>query len=167
MANNYPQFVAEITFLSAENLKKPSFALLSRRLRPIISISISKFNGNNPRADYKGDVLTLDDKFLVPIEANFFANRCSRIHLQLHTTWLLGRQAQLGWCWIGADDIGAPPVGSVRYLSYRLRSKDGTKGNGIVNLKLKLDSYGCPANSRQEVSPRSNYAHRINWPEES
>ncbi|XWS48958.1 hypothetical protein CRYUN_Cryun13aG0122100 [Craigia yunnanensis] len=150
MADNYPQpqFVMEITVLSAENLKKPaSCGLFSRRLRTFISIT--KFNGdNNPRADCKGDVgnFNFGDRFLVYIESNFFANNSS-ICLKLHTKRLLGRQAQLGWCYIPAVDIGAPPVGSVRHLSYKLRTKDGSLSHGIVDLQVKLESYGCLVHS--------------------
>ena len=154
MADNYtqPRFVMEIKVLSAENLKKPaSSGLLSRRSRTLISIT--KFNGdNNSWADCKGEVenSTFGDRFLVPIESNFFANN-SCIYLKLHTRSFLGRQAQLGWCFIPAADVGAPPVGSVRYLSYKLRAEDGSRGHGIVDLQVKLESYGCLVHSGEEV----------------
>ncbi|XWS61814.1 hypothetical protein CRYUN_Cryun07bG0157600 [Craigia yunnanensis] len=153
MADNYPppQFVMEIKVLSAENLKKPaSGGPLSRRSRTFISIT--KFNGDNSGTDCKGEVenSTFGDRFLVPIESNFFANN-SCIYLELHTKRLLGHQAQLGWCLIPAVDIGAPPVGSVRYLSYKLRAKDGSRGHGIVNLHVKLESYGYLVHSGEEV----------------
>ena len=77
MADNYtqPEFVMEITVLSAENLNKSaSCGLLSRRLRPFISINNS--NGDNPRSDckYDDEKFTFGDKFLVPIKSDFFAN---------------------------------------------------------------------------------------------
>lgn len=167
MANNYsqpqPQFVMEIKILSASNLKKPaSCCLLSerRRLRTrSSSISITKFNGDNNnllRADYKSsDVenVSFGDKHFVTIEADFFTtNSC--MYLQLHTKRrLLGRRkVQLGWCHIPAADIGAPPVGSVRHLRYKLRAKDGSMSQGIVDLQVKLESYGCRVQSGpQEV----------------
>ncbi|XVF13186.1 hypothetical protein REPUB_Repub08aG0186300 [Reevesia pubescens] len=134
MADNYPQpqFVLEITVLSADNhVNKPaaSCGLFSRNLRPFFSIT--KFNGdNNPPAGCEGDDenFTLGEKFLLPIESNFFANGYSCICLRLYTKRILGRQAQLGWCRIPAADIGAPPVGSVRHLSYKLLAKDGSRG---------------------------------------
>ncbi|XVF10657.1 hypothetical protein REPUB_Repub07fG0201200 [Reevesia pubescens] len=152
MADKYPQlqFEMEITVLSAENIKKPvsCCGFLSRRLTPFISIT--KFNGENNLCVGDVENFTFGDRFLVPIESNFFANN-SCIYLQLHTKRLLGRQAQLGWCQIPAADIGEPPVGSVRHLSYKLRGKDGSMGNGIVDLEVKLESYGCLVHSGQEV----------------
>ncbi|XWS38402.1 hypothetical protein CRYUN_Cryun19dG0128000 [Craigia yunnanensis] len=150
MADNYtqPEFVMEITVLSAENLNKPaSCGLLSRRLRPFISITNS--NGHNPLADCKCDdeKFTFGEKFIVPIEFNFFTNIYSYLCLHIYTKSVLGRQAELGWCRIPATDIGAPPVGSTRHLSYKLLAKDGSKGHGIVNLEVKLLSYGCLMNS--------------------
>ncbi|OMO79440.1 hypothetical protein CCACVL1_13669 [Corchorus capsularis] len=152
MANNYPQFVAEMTVLSTENLKKPSFTLLPRRrlLRPFISF-ISTSNGNN---SHKGDnqkYYTFGDHCYVPIEANFFTNIHSCIYVQLHTKSLLGRRVQLGCCRIPAADIGAIQVGSLRHLSYKVWAKDKSHGHGIVNLKLKLDNYGSQVHSCQEV----------------
>ncbi|XVF51537.1 hypothetical protein PTKIN_Ptkin04bG0192700 [Pterospermum kingtungense] len=160
MADNYPQpqFVMEITVLSAENLKKPASAaccLLSRR-RFRTFITITKFNASNNhlRAEYcKGDVenISFGDKSLVSIESDFFASN-SCIYLQLHTKRALGGQAQLGWCHIPAADIGAPPVGSVRHLRYKLRAKDGSMGQGIVDLQVKLENFGCQLHSSgQEV----------------
>lgn len=31
------------------------------------------------------------------------------------------------------------PAGNVRHLSYRLRDRDGTRGNGVVNIAVKLE----------------------------
>ncbi|KAK8533149.1 hypothetical protein V6N13_046311 [Hibiscus sabdariffa] len=133
-----PQFVMELTALSAENLKKPaSCGPFSRHSRP--SLYITRFNGDNNLSHN----FTFGDRFLVPIDSNFFANN-SNLLLQLHTKTLLGRQVLLGWCQIPAADIGEPPVGSVRHLSYKLRGRDGSMGNGIVDLQVKLESYGRP-----------------------
>ncbi|XWS49899.1 hypothetical protein CRYUN_Cryun12cG0042500 [Craigia yunnanensis] len=122
MADNYtqPEFVMEIRVLSAENRNKPAFCgLLSRRLTPFISITNS--NGDNPRDDSKCDdeKFTFDDKFVVPIKSNFFANMDS------------------------SADIGTPPVGSTRHLSYKLLAKDGSMDHETVNLEVKLQSCGC------------------------
>ncbi|XVE57835.1 hypothetical protein DITRI_Ditri04bG0122200 [Diplodiscus trichospermus] len=157
MADNYPhpQFVMEFTVLSAEKLKKPSSRDLFSFSRPSTTfISITKLNGDNySLADYckpDSENFTFGDKVFVSIESDFFANN-SCIYLKLYTKKLLGDQAQLGWCRIPAADIGAPPVGSVRHLSYKLRDKDGSMGHGIVDLQVKLESYGCPVHSGQEV----------------
>lgn len=53
----------------------------------------------------------------------------------------MGR-VQLGWCQIPANDIGFPPASSARFLSYRLRARDGSRTNGIVNLSVKLENLG-------------------------
>ncbi|TYG77373.1 hypothetical protein ES288_D03G189500v1 [Gossypium darwinii] len=170
MADNcsLPQFVMELTVLPIENLKKQaSCGLFTRHLR--LHISLTKFNGVKNLCEGNAEKSTFGESFVVPIESTFFANN-SYINLQLHTKRLLGRKDLLGWCQIPAADIGEPPVGSVRYLSYKLRGKYGSRGNKIVDLRLKLKSYGCPMHAGQEVIgtpvvaryPPSNYACQIN-----
>lgn len=50
-------------------------------------------------------------------------------------------ESQLGWCQIPAADIldGFSPAGNMRHLSYRLRDRDGTRGQGIVNVAVRLE----------------------------
>ncbi|KAK5847108.1 hypothetical protein PVK06_003410 [Gossypium arboreum] len=151
MADNcsLPQFVMELRVLPIKNLKKQgSCGLFTRHLRH--HISLTKFNGVNNLCEGNVEKSTFGESFVVPIESNFFANN-SYISLQLHTKRLLGRKDLLGSCQIPAADIGEPPVGSVRYLSYKLKGKDGSRGNRIVDLQLKLESYGCPVYTGQEV----------------
>lgn len=47
----------------------------------------------------------------------------------------------MGWCQIPVQDFagGMLPAGNVRHLSYRLRDRDGTRGNGVVNIAVKLE----------------------------
>ncbi|XWS38403.1 hypothetical protein CRYUN_Cryun19dG0128100 [Craigia yunnanensis] len=147
------QYTLEMTVVSAQGLKNTSSSLFSHRLRPFITITT--FPPHPPcdptdhkrrrhvfqtRVDDQGGVNpTWGDKFDVPIDDTFFANRYSCIYLQLFTKRLIAGQAQLGWCQIPAADIGLPPVGSVRQLSYRLRAEDGTRTRGVVNVAVKLE----------------------------
>lgn len=155
--NSQQQFTLEITVVSAQGLKNTSF-LFTHRLRPFISITtfpppleaadFKSCRGFKTRVDNQGGVNpTWGDKFHVPIHHTFFANRYSCIYLQLFTKRLISGKAQLGWCQIPAADIGLPPVGSVRQLSYRLRGADGTRTHGVVNVAVKLEVHSsdtCP-----------------------
>ncbi|XVF52838.1 hypothetical protein PTKIN_Ptkin05aG0050900 [Pterospermum kingtungense] len=147
-SSSQPQFTLEMTVVSAHGLKNASSFLFSHRLRPFITITT--FPPHPPknrrpcvfqtRVDDEGGVNpSWGDKFHVPIDDTFFANRYSCVYLQLFTKRLIAGQALLGWCQIPAADIGLPPVGSVRQLSYRLRAADGTRTQGIVNVALKLE----------------------------
>ncbi|MBA0609583.1 hypothetical protein Godav_021612 [Gossypium davidsonii] len=148
--NNQQQFTLEMTVVSAQGLKNTSSFLFTHRLRPFITITtfpppleaadLKSCRGFQTRVDDQGGVNpTWGDKFHVPIHHTFFANRYSCIYLQLFTKRLISGKAQLGWCQIPAADIGLPPVGSVRQLSYRLREADGTRTHGVVNVAVKLE----------------------------
>ncbi|KAE8681314.1 hypothetical protein F3Y22_tig00111330pilonHSYRG00040 [Hibiscus syriacus] len=143
--NSERQFTLEMTVVSAQGLKNPSSFLFSHRVRPFITITtFPPLNaaGFQTRVDDKGGVNpTWGDKFHVPIHHNFFANRYSCVGLHLFTKRLIGGQALLGWCHIPAADIGMPPVGSVRQLSYRLRAADGTRTHGVVNVRVRLEGH--------------------------
>ncbi|KAK9927303.1 hypothetical protein M0R45_024494 [Rubus argutus] len=118
MKHNTHQLVMEITVLSAQGLKNS--AHFSQKLDP-----------SSP------------SPLLHPLihHASFFSNRYSCINLQLYTKRLIMGRAQLGWCQIPAYDIvGFPSTGAVKYLSYRLRARDGTRTHGIVNVAVKLEN---------------------------
>lgn len=149
----------EITVISAEGLKASSSIPFSQRLRPFITLTTvpptSPYRQSNggkhchvykTRVDDRGGVNpTWGDKFHVPIDSAFLTNRRSSIYLQLYTKRLVLGQTQLGWCQIPAHDIGFPPAGTVRYLSYRLRARDGSRTHGILNLAIRfegLDNHG-------------------------
>ncbi|KAK8690953.1 hypothetical protein V6N13_074477 [Hibiscus sabdariffa] len=158
--NREQQFTLEVTVVSAQGLKTPSSFLFSHRLRPFITITTFPPNasgsknrhGFQTRVDDQGGVNpTWGDKFHVPIHHNFFAKRYSCIYLHLFTKRLVVGQAQLGWCQIPAADIGLPPVGSVRQLSYRLRAADGTRTHGVVNVAVKLGGHIHSGNTCQTV----------------
>lgn len=161
LVSSQPQFSLEMTVVSAQGLKSTASSLFSHRLRPFITITTlpapphpvtstttchAASTDHDPchvfqtRVDDEGGVSpSWGDKFHVPIDDTFFANRYSCVYLRLFTKRLIAGKALLGWCQIPAADIGLPPVGSVRQLSYRLRAADGTRTQGIVNVALKLE----------------------------
>ncbi|XWS61813.1 hypothetical protein CRYUN_Cryun07bG0157500 [Craigia yunnanensis] len=162
--NSQQQFSLEMTVVSAQGLKNTSSSLFSHRIRPFITITTfpphlpcNATDNKRPhvfqtRVDDQGGVNpTWGDKFHVPIDDTFFANRYSCIYLRLFTKRLIAGQAQLGWCQIPAADIGLPPVGSVKQLSYRLRAGDGTRTQGVVNVSLKLEGF-VPATIHDQLS---------------
>ncbi|XP_044485856.1 uncharacterized protein LOC123211296 [Mangifera indica] len=141
----------EITVLSAQGLKNSSSTLFSNRVRPFINIttySPTTTSGGDKqchvyktRVDDEGGVNpTWGDRFHLPTDNTFFTNRYSCIYLQVYTKRLIAGQTLLGWCQVPVNDIGFPSVGSVRYLSYRLRDRDGSRGQGVVNLAVKLEN---------------------------
>ncbi|WCJ26205.1 hypothetical protein M5689_008040 [Euphorbia peplus] len=150
----------EITVLSAQGLKSSSSSPFSGRLRPFITIttypaatpSDGDKNGHmyTTRIDEQGGVNPKwNDKFHVPIEPSFFANRYSSICLELYTKRLIMGKLFLGWCQIPVTDLGFPaPEDAVRFLNYRLRDRDGTRGHGIINLAIKLTGFQPVAGDR-------------------
>ncbi|XP_028800669.1 uncharacterized protein LOC114755940 [Neltuma alba] len=137
----------EITVLSVESLHRhssPCTALFSASVTP--SVRLTKMapptNGNKPSHVYTSDV---NHKFRVSVDSTFFSDRYSSLHLQLYAKRRLLGRTQLGWCLIPVTDIGFLPSGSVRYLSYRLRDKDGCRGHGIVNLSIRLEGVAPPS----------------------
>ncbi|GKV23077.1 hypothetical protein SLEP1_g32855 [Rubroshorea leprosula] len=149
-SHQQPQFIIEITILSAEGLKNTSSALFSHRLRPFVTISTvlpapsdrdNNRHSYQTRVDDSGGVNpTWGDKFRVPVDSTFFANRYSCIYLQLYTKRLISGKTLLGWCHIPVSDIGVPPAGSLQHRSYRLRARDGSRGPGTLNVSVKLES---------------------------
>ncbi|KAL7608413.1 hypothetical protein Lser_V15G09835 [Lactuca serriola] len=146
----------EMTVISAQGLKKTSTlsSLFSHHLRPFIILTTtppSSSGGVNQShvytttVDHEGGVNpTWGDKFDLSnvIDSSFFSHKYSYIYLQLYTNRLLLGPRFLGWCGIPASDIadGFSPAGTARQLSYRLRKKDGSRGHGVVNVVVKLDS---------------------------
>lgn len=135
-----PPYVAEITVVSAEGLMPFSsvFSLRRRRLRPFITLSTVA-----PRVHYKTSVASVDyptwgdASFRIPFD--IFPDG-SFVFLRLFTERLFLGPALIGWCRVPAADVGQPPVGPVRHLSYRLRDRDGSRSRVIVNLAVKLES---------------------------
>lgn len=163
---NRQLFTLEITVISAEGLKPSCSILFSNRLRPFITLTTlsapapsNHVNGYeephayHTRVDGQGGINPKwGDKFVISLNSNFFANTYSCIYLRVYTKRLIAGQTQLGWCQIPAHDIGLPPVGSVRYLSYRLRSRDGSKTRGVLNLSVKLEDLANTSCSQGMIS---------------
>ena len=82
---------------------------------------------------------TWDHKFRVPVDPTFFSDGYSCLHLQIFTKRRIVGPAQIGWCLIPPSDIGLIPPGCVRYLSYRLRARDGSRGHAIINISVRLE----------------------------
>ncbi|KAL7188819.1 hypothetical protein ACSBR1_038636 [Camellia fascicularis] len=166
LKNTSPQnFTMEVTVISAEGLEKTSSSVsalfFSRRLRPFVTLTLPPFscsttttttntNGDKlshvykTRIDDQGGINpTWGDKFHIPInDSTFFHQRhYSFIYLQLYNKHVMVGQTQLGWCQIPAADIldGLSPAGTIRRLSYRLRSRDGSRAHGVVNVAVKLE----------------------------
>ncbi|KAA8517134.1 hypothetical protein F0562_017427 [Nyssa sinensis] len=145
----------EIAVISAQGLKKHSpSTLFSHRLRSFITLSTAppyscrlanedkRSHLYKTKVDDEGGINpTWGDKFQLPIDATFLCQRHSCLYLQLYTKRLMMGQTRLGWCQIPAADVvdGLLPVGSVRHLSYRLREGDGSRGQGVVNIAVKLE----------------------------
>ncbi|KAK6117093.1 hypothetical protein DH2020_049138 [Rehmannia glutinosa] len=151
MQHNHQHPLLEITIISAQHLMRTTTLAFSRRIRPFITLSAASttttssnkhVNMYKTRVDDGGGLNpTWGDKFQLPFDHIFFDQRYPGIYLQLYTKHLLMGQTQLGWCLIPAADIvnQFSPVGSTRFLSYRLRTRDGSRGHGIVNVAVRLD----------------------------
>ncbi|GFP85162.1 bon1-associated protein 2 [Phtheirospermum japonicum] len=125
--------------------------LFSRRIRPFITLtSASNTTATTrkhvkiykTRMDDKGGVNpTWGDKFRLPFDQFLVNQRYQGVYLHLYTKHLLMGKTQLGWCLIPATDIvnQFSQVGSTQFLSYRLRARDGSRGNGIVNVAVRLE----------------------------
>lgn len=119
LKQNQQPFILEITVLSAEGLNTNcSSTLFSRRIRPFITFTTvppSPYNhhmmtmSSSSKGDKKCHVYRTrvddeggtnpkwGDKFDVPLDHTFFANRYSTIHLQLYTKRLIvGRPNWVG-----------------------------------------------------------------------
>lgn len=153
--NNHQPLIMEITILSAEGLKNTSSGLFSYRIRPFITLNTVPTTSYKPidgdkhgrvyktRVDDEGGVNpSWGDKFTLQLEPTFFTQRYSSIHLQIYNKHVTVGKSRLGWCQIPASDItqGLPPVGSVRRLSYRVRTRDGSRGEGVINVAVRLES---------------------------
>lgn len=148
--------ILEISVLSVEGLHRytcsPFTALFCNPIASFITLTkIPHTDGDKPSHVCSSKVPTWDHKFRVPVDSTFFSDRYSSLQLQLHVKRRIVGQAQLGWCLIPASDIGFLPSGSLRYLSYRLRDKDGSRGHGIINLCVRLEGMVPSADARQTV----------------
>lgn len=141
-----PLMMLEITVLSAEGLKTSS-SIFSKRIRPFITVTVdhrkdSQLVSFQSREDDEGGANpTWGDKFCLPLSSTFFTHHeHSSVCLQIYTKRLMAGKSHLGWCQIPAADVleGFFPMGSVRHLSYRLRERDGTRGQGVVNVAVRI-----------------------------
>ncbi|XP_030475258.2 BON1-associated protein 2-like [Syzygium oleosum] len=135
----------EITVISARGLKNPTLnALFSRRLNPFATLAASPSSCRQAHAtsvDRRGGTSpTWNEKFRLSVDPAFFADIRSSVSLAVRARRRGGGEALLGCCQIPATDILSPaaPAGSVGFLSYRLRDRDGTRGHGTVDVSVRV-----------------------------
>ncbi|KAG4972951.1 hypothetical protein AAZX31_11G025300 [Glycine max] len=128
----------EICVVSAEGLKQQSSSYFSC-IRPFITLTKLPAHMVYHHYDEGG---TGEQVFRVPVDPTFFSDTYSRLHLQLYNKRRFAGLTQLGSCLIPPSDIALQPYHSVRYLSYRLRAKDGSRTHLTVNLSIRL--HGSP-----------------------
>ncbi|XP_061337283.1 uncharacterized protein LOC133284301 [Gastrolobium bilobum] len=120
----------EIVVVSAEGLDKYSSS--SSYFITLVKLP------NHAVCQHDGGGGTREHMFRVPVDPTFFSDRHSCLHLQLYNKRRIVGPTQLGWCLIPVTDIGLLPHDSVRYLSYRLRTRDGSRSHVIINLSVRL-----------------------------
>ncbi|MED6216646.1 hypothetical protein PIB30_009534 [Stylosanthes scabra] len=132
--------VLEISVISIEGLNNYT-SLLSPTIRPFITITRLPTQTHLATVENGGRFgLGLGPTpFRVTVDQSFFTDGYSCLHLQLFNKRRIVGPAQLGWCVIPPSDIGLLPPTSVSYLSYRLRATDGSRGQAIINISVRLD----------------------------
>lgn len=152
-------FTVELTVVSAEGLDAAAAPISCcpfprrRRLRPFASVTTTPPDLWRPEHDVspvQEYVTGVDSRgrenpswgkeFPIPVGPDFFANAHSCLYLCVYDSRSrAGGQVLLGWCRIPVEDFGVPPTGAVRQLSYRLKERDGTRGQGIVNVAVRVE----------------------------
>lgn len=139
----------EVTVISAQGLRSKTNLLCSRRIRPFTTLS-SNINGNKHYQVYKTKVdnhgganPAWGDKFQLPVDKVTFEYIniiSSYVYLEVFTKRLVAGQSPLGWCQIPVTDIVNElyPNDGIRKLSYQLRNRDGSRGQGVINIEVKL-----------------------------
>lgn len=130
-----PPPVLDITVTSLQGLNNYT-SFLNPTIKPFITLTtLPPTASTSAFLDH-----TQNLKLRLALDPTFFSDMRSCLHLQLFTKRRIMGPAQLGWCVIPAHDIGVLPSSSVRYLSYRLRGRDGARGHVIVNLSVTLEN---------------------------
>lgn len=145
----WPFVTMDVTIVSAQGLRSRTNLFSSRGIRPFTTLS-TNINGvkhlhvyRTKVDNYGGANPAWGDKFQLPVdEATFnYSNVISSyIYLEVFTKRLVAGQSTLGWCQIPVTDIVNEffPKDGVRQLSYQLRNRDGSRGQGVVNIEVKL-----------------------------
>ncbi|KAI3414673.1 C2 domain-containing protein, partial [Psidium guajava] len=154
-------------------LKNPTLnALFSRRLKPFATLTATPSRSPGQAHATSVDPLggsspTWNEKFRLWVDPAFFADHRSSVWLAVRARRLGGGEALLGWCQIPAGDILSPaaPAGSVGFLSYRLRDRDGTRGHGTVNVAARVAvEEGWVASRDTRPSRADAWPTAIGWP---
>lgn len=158
----------EITIISAEGLNKYT-SYFNPTIKPFVTITKLPATATQmvsmSSVEHGGGGI-LNHKFRVPVDHSFFQDLYSCLYLQLFTKRRIVGPAQLGWCLIPASDIGFLSPGSVRYLSYRLRAKDGSRGHAVINISVRLEGHvhvnvNVPPWLSTSVSPTVDTCHTV------
>lgn len=144
-----PVVTMEVTVISAQGLRRKTNLFSSRRIRPFTTLS-TNINGNKHHHVYRTKVdnhgganPTWGDKFQLPVDKVTFDYSyivSSYLYLEVFTKSLVAGQSPLGWCQVPVTDIVNDffPKDGIRQLSYQLRNRDGSRGQGVVNIEVKL-----------------------------
>ncbi|KAL8106728.1 hypothetical protein AgCh_023474 [Apium graveolens] len=144
-----PVVTMEVTIISAQGLRNRKSLFSSRRIRPFTSLS-TNINGNKHYHVYRTQVdnhgganPTWGDKFQLAVDKVTFEYSniiSSFVYLEVFTKGLVAGQSPLGWCQIPVTDIVNElyPKDGIRKLSYQLRNRDGSRGQGVINIEVKL-----------------------------
>ncbi|XP_058731945.1 uncharacterized protein LOC131603597 [Vicia villosa] len=125
--------ILELTLVSTEGLNNYT-SCLNPILKPFITVTkFPPFTTTTPTTAWDNNMIR------VPLDPTFFSEASSCLYLQLFIKRRIMGQDQIGWCFIPASDIGLLTPDSVRYLSYRLRGRDGSRRHVIINISVRLD----------------------------
>lgn len=158
---HHPPLTMEITVISAQGLKNPFFFFFSKRpIKPFATLAPTALSsaGKPPldttvhRTDTDsqgGENPTWNETFRVSIHDSSFlrgiiSSPALLLQVNAEKRLLVAGRTLLGWCYVPMADIMQPPTGSVRFLSYRLRARDGSRSHGIVNLAVRLQGLSDP-----------------------
>lgn len=145
----WPSITMEVTVISAQGLRTKTSLFCSRRIRPFTTLS-TNINGCKHHHVYRTKVdkngganPTWGDKFQLPIDRVTFEYSnivSSCLYLEVFTEGLVAGQSPLGWCRVPMTDIVNEFFrrDGVRHLSYQLRNRDGSRGQGVVNIQVNV-----------------------------
>lgn len=168
---HHPPLTLEITVISAQGLKNPStqssapsFFFSRRPIKPFATLGSTSTCKppqdavHRTKTDDRGaENPTWNETFQISVQDSSFSSgviSSSDLLLQVNAEKrrVGAGRTLLGWCYVPMADIVQPPTGPVRFLSYRLRARDGSRSRGIVNLAARLQGLSDP-DARQTRYP--------------
>lgn len=144
-----PPLTVEITVISAQGLKESSTksSFFSKRLKPFVTLTPTTLSSpwrppeddatHRTKIDSRGGKNpTWNETFRVTVQDSSFLYGASSSAVLLRV--YADHRTLLGWCYVQVADIAQPLTGQVRFLSYRLRARDGTRSRGTIDLAVRL-----------------------------